>query len=58
MHAAAREEPVPGHAIAAVDGDRAPAWIRRSGRDADRVAVEDLATDLGRELRKAYDLGK
>src|SRR5262249_40125861 len=51
MHAATGEEPVAGDAIAAWYGDGPAPRVRRSGRDADRIAVEQRATNLGRELR-------
>ena len=51
VHAAAGEEPVSGHPVAARHHDGAASRVRRARRDAHRVAEEDLAADLGRELR-------
>ncbi len=50
MHAAAGEEPVPGDPVAAGHGDGTAPRVGRAGRDADRVAVEELAAHVGREL--------
>src|SRR5205814_10462316 len=50
VHAAAGEEPVPADAIAAGRDDRATALAGRARGDADGLAEEQLAADLGRQL--------
>src|SRR5439155_2714312 len=52
VHAPAGEEPVSGDAIAAGHRDGAAARVRGAGGDADRIAVEDRAPDVRRELRR------
>ena len=51
VHAAAGEEPVPAHAVAARHGHGAAPLAGRAGRQADGVAEEQLAADVGRQLR-------
>src|SRR3989442_7201533 len=50
VHAAAGEEPMPADAIAAGRDDGAAALAGRAGGDADGLAEEQLAADLGRQL--------
>src|SRR2546425_12857119 len=50
VHAATGKEPVPGDPVAARRGDGPATRVRRPGRDADRVAVKELAAYVGLEL--------